>query len=64
MVLVELIGSISLATSLISIAVLVIIHTKKKQDGRVATLDAHQQAELRISQFERSSSVLPFEEFK
>jgi hypothetical protein len=53
-------AGISLATSLISIAVLVLIHTKKKQDDLTVTLDlpahyTHQPAELRTSQIERSS---------
>lgn len=69
MVLIELVGGISLATSLISIAVLLLIHIKEKQDDLTVTLDlpvhhAHQPTELRTSQIDRLSSVVPFKEFK
>ena len=74
MVLIELIGSISLATSLISVVLLVIIHTKQKQADLIAALDRpahyfHQQAASRPGQhrqleLDRSSSFLPFEGLK
>jgi hypothetical protein len=58
MVIVELIGSISLAIALVSAVVLAIIHIKNKQND-ITFIHDHS-----LNNIQQSSAVLPFEEFK
>jgi len=66
MVIVELIGSLSLAIAFVSVVTLTIIHFKNKQNHIIYIHDNHslnniEQSDGRIDQ---SLSVVPFQEFK